>query len=179
MLHRPAFANTRDVIPWIATVLVLVHLGLCFLLTFRLIQPAGGHTSPSLLRWYGRATGADNDYRFFTGSLPPEYRLESWIEIPSGGRFSVSWRPACNWGEIRLRSDLYLLFFAVSGPEAQQHFVDRWAKSLGDTLPGASTLHVRILRREWPTMVDYRAGQRPRWIEMHELAARIDARMDP
>lgn len=143
--------------------LVVVALGAAGLL----VGP-GGTLAGHAVRWYGAMTGADAGYSYFAPGVGSELRLR-FVLADGRGR---EWEDELTAGqnqEVRLRiGSMTGLFPAARAAEAFRHdLAASWAAAMLGRHPDAVQVGVRIEGYEVPSMAEYRAGWRPRWVLLY------------
>jgi hypothetical protein len=125
------------------------------------------HAVGQVLECYRALSGARNSYSFFAPSVASRRRVRftlfdgygnCWSEAtPAGANFEVTQR-------------ILTSSHRLSGPENRGNLAASWAGTLLARRPDADRVVVIVERYDLPTLDEYRAGARPRWVEEYEAA---------
>jgi hypothetical protein len=133
-------------------------------LTSRLHGPVGRG-----LRFYDALSGAGDSYSFFAPVVGPQLRARFTLSTPQGERLEET----LDTGKSRevgfrlgnLAGTVYVL---AKHADLRRALLGALAASRLGAHPEADHVQVSIEMWEMPTMVEYRAGARPRWRSLHD-----------
>lgn len=135
-------------------------------LTARVRGPIG-----SALRFYGELTGAGDSYGFFAPTVGAQLQARFTLFGPHGERTEETLETGKS-REVgfRLGNLAGTVYIAAKRTDLRRAFLGALAASRFGAHPGASTVQVSIDEWVMPTMAEYRLGERPRWLSLHEAA---------
>lgn len=121
------------------------------------------------LRFYDALSGAGDSYSFFAPAVGPQVRARFTLSTPQGERTEETLE-AGKSREVgfRLGNLAGTVHVVARRADLQRAFLGALAASRLGAHPEANLVQVSIEEWVMPTMAEYRAGARPRWISLHD-----------
>jgi hypothetical protein len=116
---------------------------------------------------YGASTGASNSYGFFAPGVSSMPRVVL-IHVNARGERRESMMQEQANREVSLRFGTGVSMFLYSDSQAQRELASGWAAAALARDPDAQRVTVRVELYAVPTMAEYRAGKRTRWVRYYE-----------
>ena len=155
---------SRGLLAW--TIAACVHLSLSICGAAE-VTPAAGTPVGAALAHYGFVSGADCGFSFFAPSVASLCRVQLTLRDDEGGAWEDTvFGPADS--AFGLRSSAVFDYLPEMSERLRRGVTGSWAGVLFGRHPRASEVKVEVEVEDLPTMAEWRAGSRSRWIFVYE-----------